>query len=67
MESNTSFNQFKDEVRGLSEKTVEKHLSAREYNAEDVQKQTNEITKDIVEQVQKHARHFKFSVTCTII
>jgi len=67
IENKAVFTDIKDDIAKIVNTAVEASLAKKSYNASDVQKWTNDITKGIIDKLKELSNNFKFIVTCAIM
>lgn len=62
-----SFATLKEEVASSVNKNVNSFLTGKEYNQDEVQNWTAQLSEDIVKTLKSLSSNFKFCVTCVIL
>ena len=62
-----SFAAIKDEIATNVNKNVNSFLSNKEYNQDEVQNWTAQLSEDIVKSLKSTSNNFKFCVSCVIL
>ena len=66
MTDSLQFSNIKDELKGISENIIQKHLEKKNYNQKEAQTWINTITDEVIKSLHSQQRGFKFICNGTI-
>jgi dynein light chain Tctex-type 1 len=66
MTDTLQFSNFKDELQGVCDQIIRKHLEGKAYNQKEAQLWTNMVSDDIIKTLHSQQRGFKFICNGTI-